>query len=269
MDTRIVVLIVGSLAALTYSDLTRAQPQQTWNNPGLAQTPNQTSQTASGPAPRRDLTGIWDAGGAGIGARGYPTPPLTAWGEQISKTHKAGDGARMVPVTEINDPLSTMGDPAGFPRLLLFELRPVEIVQTPNEVLMLYMFEKRWRKIWTDGRELPKDPDPRWYGYSVGKWEDDSTFVVQTVGMDERTWLDNGGNPHSNEMRVEERYHRANQGTLELTVTIDDPKTYTQTWTARNKLPLRLVPPGTDLMEMIPSATEAAEIRKIYAGSRK
>jgi len=171
----------------------------------------------------------------------------------------------MAPIAEINDPLSTMGDPEGFPRNLLFELRPFQIVHTPNQVLMLYMFEKRWRVIWTDGRQLPTDPDPRWYGYSIGKWEDDTTFVVQSNGTDERTWLDNAGNPHSNEMRVEERYHRVNQNTLELTVTIDDPKTYTKPWVARNKLAMRLMPPDTDLMEMIPSATEAAEYKKVFA----
>jgi hypothetical protein len=158
-----------------------------------------------------------------------------------------------------------MGDPEGFPRNLLFELRPFQIVQTPNQVLTLYMFEKRFRVIWTDGRQLPKDPDPRWYGYSVGKWEDDDTFVVQSNGTDERTWLDNAGSPHSAEMRVEERYHRVNMNTMELTVTIDDPKAYTKPWVARNKLGLRLMPRDTDLMEMIPSATEAAEYKKVFA----
>ena len=99
-------------------------------------------------------------------------------------------------MAEINDPLSTLGDPSGFPRLVTYELRPLQIVQTSNQVLMLYMFEKRYRVIWTDGRALPKNPDPRWYGYSVGRWEDDYTFVVETVGMDDRTWLDNSGDPH-------------------------------------------------------------------------
>ena len=155
-----------------------------------------------------------------------------------------------------------MGDPAGFPRNLLFELRPFQVVHTPNQVLMLYMFEKRLRTIWTDGRELPKDPDPRWYGYSVGRWEDDSTFVVDTIGLDEKTWLDNAGNPHSNDMRVEERYHRVNMNTMELTVTIDDPKAYTKPWVGRNKLPLRLMPANVDLMEMISSATEAQDYKK-------
>jgi len=260
---RFLAPVVAAVAVLSLSPVTRAQLQP-WNNSGLAQARNLPAPP-SGPAPRRDLTGIWDAGGAGIGARGAMPAPLTPWGEALGKTHKAGDGIRMAPIAEINDPLSTMGDPEGFPRNLLFELRPFQVVHTPNQVLFLYMFEKRWRVVWTDGRELPTNPDPRWYGYSVGKWEDDTTFVVQSNGTDERTWLDNAGNPHSNEMRVEERYHRVDLNTMELTVKIDDPKTYTMPWLARNKLPLRLMPPNTDLMEMIPSASEAADYKKVFA----
>jgi len=257
--------ILGSAAVLALSSMLGAQQEiLPWNNSGLAQSPNQPAAAAPGPAPKRELTGIWDAGGAGIGARGYQTAPLTPWGDALGKTHKSGDGIRQVPIEQNNDPLSTMGDPGGFPRNLLFELRPFQVVQTPNSVLMLYMFEKRWRTIWTDGRQLPKDPDPRWYGYSVGRWEDDSTFVVNSVGMDERTWLDNAGSPHSDQMKVEERYHRLDQNTMELTVTIDDPKAYTAPWVPRNKLRLRLLPPTIDLIEMIPSATEAAEYKKVF-----
>jgi hypothetical protein len=257
--------IVGSAAVLALSSMLSAQQAiLPWNNSGLAQSPNQPAAAAPGPAPKRDLAGIWDAGGAGIGARGYQTAPLTPWGDALGKTHKSGDGIRQVPIEQNNDPLSTMGDPGGFPRNLLFELRPFQVVQTPNSVLMLYMFEKRWRTIWTDGRQLPKDPDPRWYGYSVGRWEDDATFVVNSVGMDERTWLDNAGSPHSDQMKVEERYHRLDQNTMELTVTIDDPKAYTAPWVPRNKLRLRLLPPTIDLIEMIPSATEAAEYKKVF-----
>jgi hypothetical protein len=244
-----------------------------WNNPGGAQGPAAAASGPAGPAPRRDISGIWDAGGGGIGARGMQTSPLTAWGEMVGKTHHSGDGARMVPADQINDPLSILADPAGFPRQLLFELRPFEVIQMPNKVLMLYMFEKRWRVIWTDGRRLPDNPDPRWYGYSVGYWEDDATFVVNSNGTDERTWLDNAGNPHSDQLKVEERYHRVDGNTMELTVIIDDPKAYSSPWTARNKLKLTLVPSSTDLMEMIPSASEAAAVRSIYAaeaaGARK
>jgi hypothetical protein len=269
MPKRVIALVVGVAAVV--ASLSRMVGGQIlpWNNAGMAQGQNQLQAGPAAPAPRRDLAGIWDAGGAGIGARGAAPAPLTPWGEALGKTHKAGDGIRQSPIEEINDPLSTMGDPEGFPRNLLFELRPFQVVHTPTSVLFLYMFEKRWRVVWTDGRQLPKDPDPRWYGYSVGHWEDDSTFVVDSNGTDDRTWLDNAGNPHSSEMKVEERYHRLNANTLELTVTIDDAKAYTKPWVARNKLPLRLMPSNTDLMEMIPSATEAAAYKKVFAAPGK
>jgi hypothetical protein len=256
--TRMVAVMVGTLAMLTTLAVAQSRP---WNNPGG----EVTAPATAAPAPMRDISGIWDAGGGGIGARGMATSPLTPAGDALGKTHHSGDGARMVPADQINDPLSTMADPSGFPRNLLFELRPFEVVQMPNKVLMLYMFEKRWRVIWTDGRQLPTNPDPRWYGYSVGHWEDDYTFVVNSSGTDDRTWLDNAGNPHSNDMKVEERYHRVNQNTLDLTVTIDDPKMYTRPWLGRDKLKLTLLPSSTDFMEMIPSATEAASVRSIYA----
>ena len=264
MRQRFVVFITASVAVFT-SALPRAQ-MRPWNNAGLAGPP----AGPSAPAPRRDLSGTWDAGQGGIQPTGYNVAPLfTALGEKMASANKPGNGPRIASVSEDNDPLSTLGDPAGFPRIVLYELRPLQIVQTPDQVLMLYMFEKRWRVIWTDGRALPKDPDPRWYGYSVGRWEDDYSLAVQTVGMDDRTWLDNAGNPHSASLRVEERYHRVNQNTLELTVTIDDPLVYTKPWTPLNKLPIRLMPNGTDLMEMITSASDAAAYRREIASQAK
>jgi hypothetical protein len=220
------------------------------------------------PAPRRDLTGIWDVEDRmeGISPRGVKShAPFTDFGSNLANNvYKPGDGPRKVPIGLVNDPLDSC-DPAGFPRNLLFELRPFQLVQTSNQVLMMYQYQRVWRVIWTDGRDLPKDPDPRWYGYSVGKWEDDFTFVVQTVGMDERTWLDNAGDPHSSEMRVEERYHRVNRDSIELTVKIIDPKVYTESWLGRDKLRLKLLPGNTDIEEMICAPTEAEEYKKTMA----
>lgn len=225
------------------------------------------SQKAN-PTPRRDLSGIWDVENTmeGISPAGVKShAPFTTWGADIANNvYKPGDGPRRVPIGRVNDPLDSC-DPAGFPRDLLFELRPFQVVQTPDQVLMLYQYQRVWRVIWTDGRELPNDPDPRWYGYSVGKWADDQTFVVETVGMDERTWLDNAGDPHSSGLRVEERYHRVNHDTMELTVKIDDPKAYTEPWLARDNLHLKLMPANTDLMEMICAPTEAEEYKKVIA----
>src|SRR5688500_13904536 len=134
---------------------------------------------------------------------------------------------------------------------------------------MLCMFQIRWRVIWTIIRLLPTNTDPLWYGCSVVRWEDDYTFVVQTVGLDDRTWLDNSGNPHSTDLRVEERYRRVNENTIELTVTINDPQVYTKPWLARDRLPLRRMPSDADLMEMIPSASEAVAYMKVISSQTK
>jgi len=263
MRPRLVVLIAAAVAVFAAAlPLAQMKP---WNNAGLSGPPS----GPAGPAPRRDLSGTWDAGNAGIQPTGHVAAPFTPRGEQMAKANKPGNGSRLVSVNDDNDPLSTMGDPTGFPRIVLYELRPFQIVQTSNQVLILYMFEKRWRVIWTDGRALPTNPDPRWYGYSVGRWIDDSTLVVNSVGTDDRTWIDNAGNPHSNSLRVEERYHRVNQRTMELTVTLDDPVVYTKPWVAVDKLQINLMPNGSDLMEMIPSASEAAAYRRVIASQAK
>ena len=271
MSQRLVACAIGLTALLTFSS---SAASQTWNFTGM--TPEQFGRLpAGGAAPVRNLTGIWDGGPAGVGATGQEAeraaarPPFTPLGEEMARRNRPGNGPRKVLVGEINDPLSTQGDPAGFPRLSTFELRALQITQTPNQMLMLYMFEKRYRVIWMDGRSLPKDPDPRWYGYSVGRWEDNNTFVVETIGLDDRTWIDNDGDPHSTALRVIERYRRVNQSTLELTVTIDDPKVYTKPWMVRNRMPLRLLPHGTDLMEMIPSASEAQAYQQVISSKAK
>jgi hypothetical protein len=259
------VAVLASALAFAQNDAQRLQ-NRPWNNPGWRQLP----PANAAPAPRRDLSGTWDAGAAGIGASlsavtlkedGSPYTPL---GEKLAKANRPGFGPRIALVAEINDPV-VLGDPGGFPRIVLFELRPFHIAQTPHYVLMAYMWEQRWRVIWTDGRALPEDPDPRWYGYSVGRWEDDDTFVVNSVGMDDRTWLTNTGDPHSADLRVEERYRRVSQNTIELTVTLNDPAIYVKPWKPRNRLPLRLMPNGTDFMEMIPSVLEAQAYDREFA----
>jgi hypothetical protein len=255
--------VLPAVGVLLLSVMSHAQIGQPWNNPGLTAVPAARPDAAAPPS--RDINGIWDAGNGGIAGPGHQSAPLTPYGLELLKNIHPGNGPRMAPVNENNDPLSTVGDPAGFPRLVLYELRPFQMVQTPQSVLVLYMFEKRWRTIWTDGRPLPKDPDPRWYGYSVGRWQDDTTLVVDTIGMDDRTWLDNAGNPHSDQLHVEEVYRRINADRMELTVTIDDLKVYTTKWTPRNRLPLVRLPPGTDLMEMINNASDIQAYRRSIA----
>ena len=230
----------------------------------------------SAPAPRHDISGIWDPGidpvrvlGV-LGASAMPEDgkpehelPYTSLGREALSHTKPTSGVRSVLPADTNDPVFYC-DPQGMPREVLYELRATQILQTPQSMVLLYQFGKVWRVIWTDDRELPKDPEPRWYGYSVGKWEDDYTFVVQTTGIDERTWVDRAGRPHSSDLRVEERYHRVDHDHLELTVKIDDPKMYTRPWVARDRLLFQLQKSNFDVREMICSPTDAAEYNKIF-----
>ena len=267
------VLIAGLASAVVLHAQTAA-PR--WNNDSQVfpvQKPDEANNQKKAPPPIRDLSGTWDpGGGTGIqafGAKNMPSDgkpehelPYTPLGREKFLANKPGFGVTEVPAAQVNDPVDFC-DPQGTPRNSLYELRVTQIAQLPNKVLILYEFNQVWRVIWTDGHALPKDPDPRWFGYSVGKWEDDYTFVVQTVGVDERTWLDNAGRPHSADMRVEERYHRVDRDTLELTVTIDDPQMYTKPWVALDKLPLRLRPADFDVQEMICSPSETADYNKV------
>jgi hypothetical protein len=120
--------------------------------------------------------------------------------------------------------------PSGLP---LVETSGVtyRIVQTPSLVVILYEeTASAPRQIFMDGRELPEDPNPSWLGYSVGRWEGD-TLAVETIGFNDRTWLDTNGHPHSEALRVTERFRRLDLGHLELRITIDDPKAFTRPFT--------------------------------------
>jgi hypothetical protein len=304
-------LLLALITGLTFSPVLRvetAAPQAgggeavKWNNIP----PRKSTYTAkkSSPAPRRDLSGIWDAAGldggfqvngaaehpalfpqkggpaeaaleAGAGAEGgrldetgieHPLPYTPAGLEALKANKPSGPGVRQVPTALSNDPLDQC-DPMGFPRMELFELRTIELAQTANQVIYLNQWYGNWRIIWTDGRELPKDPEPRWNGYSVGKWVDDYTFVVETVGMNPRSWLDHAGRPHSDALRVEERFHRVDHDNMELTVTIDDPKMYTQPWLGINKFPLHLLPSDFDMPELLCSPIDMAEYNRRFSNS--
>ena len=161
-------------------------------------------------------------------AQSYP-PPMTDWGKAKFEATKPSYGPRSVPPGLGND-LVSICDPLGYPRdLWEANLRPFEIVQVSDRVLQHMQYHDLWRTIWTDGRALPKDPDPAWNGYSVGHWEGD-TFVVESTGYDDRTWIDHFGNPHSDQMVLMERYKRLDVDTLQLDMTLTDPKTYTAPW---------------------------------------
>jgi hypothetical protein len=107
---------------------------------------------------------------------------------------------------------------------------PRKMIQTPQVIVILYEANAGIRQIFTDGRPLPKDADPWWYGYSTGHWEGD-TLVVETAGFRDLGWLDVEGSPLSDTAHITERFHRPDFGHLDIEVTIDDLKAYTKPWT--------------------------------------
>jgi len=182
---------------------------------------------APAPAPRRDITGVWQykaPGGSEGLAPDKDMPPMTPWAQERYDAEKPGYGPKASP--NGNDPILRC-DPMGFPRVM-FALGPFELVSAPGRLLQFFEREHEWRPIWTDGRSIPVDPDPTWYGYAIGHWEDDFTFVVQSGGYNDKTWLGSTGYPHTDEMRVTERYHRTDHDTILYDITVSDPKAYTR-----------------------------------------
>jgi hypothetical protein len=135
--------------------------------------------------------------------------------------------------------------PHGVPDAMMVRSGPWKIVQTPRVTLILFEEMNHYRQVFTDGRGFPKDPNPAWLGYSIGKWEGD-TFVVDTTGFNDQTWLDDPGHPHTDAMHAIERFRRRDFGHLEIDITVDDPKAYTRPWTVTARFDLL---PDTELIE--------------------
>src|SRR5436190_7994802 len=190
--------------------------------PGIPRTadgkPNQTA-----PAPRTadgkpDVSGIWQIDGLGyafniIGDKG---PAMLPWAQTLYK-QRADNYWK--------DDTDVKCLPPG-PRAGLFSQNLLKIVETPGLTLILYESAPT-RQIFTDGRELPRDPNPAWMGYSVGHWEGD-TLIVESAGFNDRTWLDRVGHPHSEKLRVTERFRRVDFGHMQFQITYDDPETLTK-----------------------------------------
>lgn len=167
--------------------------------------------------------------------------PLRAEGAAAYKRHQA---------TPLQYP-HTQCVPAGLPADML--VLSFKLIQTLQETLILTEIGSPPRQIYTDGRPLPKDPDPSWMGYSIGKWEGDS-FLVQTIGLNDRGWLDGFGHPRSERMQITERYHRPDFGHMDLEFTFNDPKYYTRPFSL--KVALNLLP-DSDLLEYVCTENEA------------
>ena len=163
---------------------------------------------------------------------------MTPWGEERFQVASAGMIDGRLDRRADTDPIVTHCAPAGLPRIFLLGRRPFEIIQFPGRVMMLFEWDHWVRQIWMDGREHPEDPDPTWMGHSIGWWEG-NTLVVDTVGFNDKPWLDHAGHPRSEQLHLVERYQRVDQNTLQLDLTFDDPKAYTKTWTGQRRFGLK------------------------------
>lgn len=168
--------------------------------------------------------------------------PFQPWSLALFKQRLANDGK--------DDPIAHC-QPSGVPAIGTIPL-PYKIVQTPQLVIILYEENTVFRQIFLDGRRLPPDAEPRWMGYSTGRWDSD-TLVVETTGFNDKSWLDRMGHPHSEALRVIERFRRRDVGHLDVQVTIEDPKTYTAPITFTQKQSLL---PDDDLLEYFCSENE-------------
>ena len=175
--------------------------------------------------------------GAARETPGAQEAPFTAKGRALYEANRPGYGPRRS--TRRNDPLGRC-EPLGLVRHLTTEViephSTFELVQTPGRILQFFEYRHDWREIWMDGRTLPalSEVEPKWNGYSVGRYSG-GTLIVESLGFDERSWVDKFGSPHSEQMRLEERYRRVDDETLELVMTITDPVVYSKPWVSDAK----------------------------------
>ena len=257
---------LGILGVLAFSWIGFAQQGRGGRGGIMAGDPANSNK----PYDKHDLSGIWTRNGtpggyggggtcANCGDRGFSNevPPFTPLGQNMFEANTPSYGRnlgspdanahpeeaigrrRAVPPANGTDPYQTC-NPEGVTRALIYP-DPVEFNVLPDKIMQQFEWTYVTRTIWTDGRKLPDDPDQlRWWGYSTSHWEGD-TFVVNSNGFDERTWVDHFGYPHSTDLKLEERYRRTAYDAMELTMTIVDPKIYTRPWTSQLKR-FRLLP---------------------------
>jgi hypothetical protein len=229
MLKRSMSLLLATLAVFFFSCAAFAQ--------SAAQAPPANSQMT---APAADLSGIWmRLRDKGATARGYPgiildlgqptELPMTPWAAAIYKVNSAkyhGDD----PDTVLSDPVFSCYPP-GVPRIYLFGF-PMQIVQVPGQVIMLFEYDHFVRRIYTDGRPHDMNQGPLWMGDSVGKWEGD-TLVADTVSFNDKSLIDRVGHPHSDALHVVERIRRVDSNSLEIALTVEDPKAFTKPWSTK------------------------------------
>jgi hypothetical protein len=229
--------------------LMTGQSHAQWLNyptPGVPRLPD-GRPNLSAPAPRTtdgkpDLSGVWRGPGAGSFDRNITRDlkpgDIQPWAEALYQ-QRVRDMGKDAPRA------ACLPDPFVYYHMVDY----ARFVQTPALIVVLYQGTTNsvHRTIFTDGRKFPEDPNPTWMGYSVGHWEGD-TLVVETAGFNDRSWLDIEGHPHTEALRITERFHRRDFGHMDLEVTIDDPKTFTRPFSMKIA---KTLAPDTDLLESV------------------
>ena len=238
----------GVWVAIAVVGLATAVPSAQWlkePTKGIPRTAD-GKPNLSAPAPRMpdgkpDLSGLWQPAAILIGDLAANLPPgsvpFQPWAEKLYKERRANDGR--------DDPTASC-IVGGVPRSDAVPY-PFKILHEKDLVVILYEAVHSYRQIFADGRSLPADMNPSWFGYSTGRWDKD-TFVVETAGFNDKGWLDNWGKPATDKLRVTEKFVRKDFGHMDILITIDDPGAYTKPWDVVLPLILR---PDTELLEYI------------------
>ncbi|MGH9148207.1 MAG: hypothetical protein ACRD1Q_15965 [Vicinamibacterales bacterium] len=230
--TSIIALVVAALCLLARSEQLAGQGDVPKN---AARPPAATPRTADG---KVDFSGIWNADRRFIydlhdALKPGDSLPLQPWALEVTLKRLSKD-----------DPEANCL-PTGVPRQAPY---PWRILQTATH--MFFLFEGNihsYRQIFIDGRKHPEDPDPTWYGHSIGRFEGD-TLVVETIGFNDKFWFDFAGHPHTERLRTTERFRRTDFSTIEYEVTVDDPGAYTRPFTLYGR---HSYAENTELMEYI------------------
>ena len=236
MKTIAAFIIVASIAPAQWLE---------FSTPGVPRNPD-GKPNLTAPAPKTadgkpDLSGTWTtkAGYTGNIARDLKPGELsfTPWASELYKHRQE---------TLSKDDPQGYCVLSGVPREHVVPY-PFKILNTTGMIVILYEALHSYRQLYMDGRKLPKDPNPTWMGYSIARWEGD-TLVVDSSGFVDNNWLDNGGHPGTESLKLTERFHRRDYGHIDLQITIDDPKAYTKPWTVKLEF---TATPDTDLIEYV------------------
>jgi hypothetical protein len=229
---------------------TAALPAQwlKYPTPGIPRTsdgkPNLAAHTPKTADGKPDLSGTWTTTTTAGGISQLKPSDIKPWALKVSKEREETLGRDNPEVHCL---------PTG-PRP---PLGPAKIVQTPALIVILYE-DLTYRQIFLDGRDLPKDPNPAWMGYSVGRWEGD-TLVVESTGYNDRTWLQQGY-PHTDNLRITERFHRGDFGHLTVDASYSDPEAYEKPWAAKTDW---LYWADTDLLEYVCAENEKDSVHLV------